>query len=81
LVLNSPLQTLSNSPRFSSPSNAPTQVFFSFFLHFESCHSRHSNYLFCIFHTIHTLIQYSSSGWTSPAGYLSELGINSCVWK
>ncbi len=44
------------------------------------CHSRHSFYLFCIFLTRHTLIQYSSSGWSSPAGYLPELGINSCVW-
>ncbi len=44
------------------------------------CHTRHSFYLFCIFLTRHTLIQYSSSGWTSPAGYLPELGINSCVW-
>ncbi len=29
---------------------------------------------------LHTLIQYSSSGWSSPAGYLPVLGINSCVW-
>ncbi len=40
----------------------------------------HSFYLFCIFPTRNTLIQYSFSGWTSPAGYLPELGINSCVW-
>jgi hypothetical protein len=38
------------------------------------CHSRHS------FNTRHTLIQYSSSAWTSPARYLPEFGINSCVW-
>jgi hypothetical protein len=25
-------------------------------------------------------MQYSSSGWSSPAGYLPELGINFSVW-
>jgi hypothetical protein len=37
-------------------------------------------YLFCIFLTRHTLMQYSSSGCTPPAGYLPLLGINACVW-
>ncbi len=43
-------------------------------------HTRRSFYLFCIFLTRHTLIQYSSLGRSSPAGHLPELGINSCVW-
>ncbi len=55
--------------------NLPTNFFFKVWWH-----SRHSFYLFCIFLTRHTLIQYSSSDWSSPAGYLPELGINSCVW-
>ena len=53
------------------------QAYFFFKCH---AHTWHSFYLFCIFLTRHTLIQYSSSGWTSSAGYLPELGINSCVW-